>query len=477
MAENHGMLIGGKWREDSRGGRRIQVRNPFDGSVVGSVPEAGQDEVEEAVRAAEAGFRILSRMPAHRRSEILEKASGLIEERADDLARTITLESGKPVKDARGEVGRAVQTFRFSAQEALRIHGETLPMDAHKAGEGRFGFWLRVPVGIVGAITPFNFPLNLVAHKIAPAIAAGCSVVLKPASQTPITSVKLGEIFLEAGLPPGALNIVFGGGATVGDWIVSHPKIAKISFTGSPAVGRHIVARAGLKKVTMELGSNSAVVIDEDADVEKALPRCVLGGFAQAGQSCISVQRIFVHRKLYQGVQDVMTRSVETLRMGNPLDANTDVGPMISESEAKRAHGWIEEAVAKGARVLTGGRCEGAMLTPTVLADARNEMKVMASEIFAPVVAMAPFDTFDEALRMVNDSIYGLQAGVFTRDLGKAMRAVQELDVGGVIINDIPTVRVDHQPYGGVKESGLGREGPRFAVEEMTTLKMVVFNL
>lgn len=471
------MLIGGKWIQADAARGRFDVRFPYDGRIVGTLPLASRDDVEEAVSSAGRAFVTMRAMPAHRRADILRKTAEWIERDGDAFSRTITLESGKPIRDARAEVSRAIQTFRFSAGEAERIHGETLPMDAHPSGENRFGFWLRVPIGIVGAITPFNFPLNLVAHKVAPAIAAGCSVVLKPASQTPLTAVALGRILLEAGLPEGALNIVFGPGETVGDWMVSHPRFAKISFTGSPSVGRQIVARAGLKKVTMELGSNSAVIIDEDADVEMALPRCVLGGFAQAGQSCISVQRVFVHRARYADFQEALVRSVMNLRVGDPLLDGTDVGSMISKKEAVRAKSWIDEAVGQGARVLTGGNRTGAVLEPTVLADALNDMKVMASEVFAPVVALSPFDRFDEAIDRVNHSIYGLQAGVFTRDLAKAMRAVEKLDVGGVMINDVPTVRVDHQPYGGVKGSGMGREGPRFAVEEMTSIKMVVFNL
>ncbi|MBI2890483.1 MAG: aldehyde dehydrogenase family protein [Nitrospirae bacterium] len=471
------MLVAGGWVLPSPSRKSLEVKNPYSGEVVGVLPVATAADVEEAVSAAERALPVLGKLPAHRRSAILEETAKRIEALGEELARTITLESGKPIKDARGEVGRAVQTFRFAAGEALRIHGETVPMDAHKAGEGRFGFWMRVPVGIVGAITPFNFPLNLVAHKVAPAIAAGCPVVLKPASQTPLTAVRLGEILLESGLPEVALNIVFGGGGTVGEWIVGHPKIAKISFTGSPPVGRRILERAGLKRVTMELGSSSAVVLDEDADLEKALPRCVLGGFAQAGQSCVSVQRIFAHERIYARVCESLVRAVERLRVGDPLRDDTDVGPMIAEAEAARAQAWIEEAVGQGAEKRLGGTREGAVLAPTVLVGANNGMKVMKHEIFAPVVAIAPFKTFDEALGLVNDSIYGLQAGVFTRDVGKAFRAIRELNVGGIMINDVPTYRVDHQPYGGVKESGLGREGPRFAVEEMTTIKMVVFNL
>jgi acyl-CoA reductase-like NAD-dependent aldehyde dehydrogenase len=339
------------------------------------------------------------------------------------------------------------------------------------------GFYLRVPVGVVVAISPFNFPLNLVAHKVAPALAVGNTVVLKPATTTPLTSVILGEILVEAGLPAGALNIIFGDGRTVGDQLVTDPRPAKVTFTGSPPVGRHIMSRAGLKKVTLELGNSSPTIIDHDADLTVAVPKCVVGSFYNSGQVCLSVQRIYVQRSIEKEFTERFVSATAALKVGDPLDEECDVGPMIDESEAIRAEAWIQEAVGEGARVLAGGKREGALLHPTVLASVTQAMKVVCSEVFAPVVSIMPFDDFDEALHQANDTAYGLQAGVFCRDVQKAWRAIKRLDFGGVIINDVPTFRADHMPYGGVKESGIGREGVRHAIEEMTHIKMVAFNV
>ncbi|NTW36254.1 MAG: aldehyde dehydrogenase family protein, partial [Syntrophobacteraceae bacterium] len=341
-------------------------------------------------------------------------------------------------------------------------------------GEGRLGFYLRSPVGVVAAVTPFNFPLNLVAHKVGPALAAGCCVVLKPASTTPLTALRLGEILEEAGLPPGVFNVVVGSGDTVGDWLVTHPLVSKVSFTGSPSVGEAIIRRAGLKRVTLELGNNSGTIIEPDADLDDAVPRCVMSAFANSGQVCISLQRLYVHRAIAADFTRRFVEATGKLVVGNPLDRDCDVGPMISESEAARVEAWVKEAVAEGARVLIGGKREGAMFQPTVLADVRPEMKVMCIEAFAPLVSIYEHERFEDAVRMVDDSPYGLQAGVYTRDIGKALRAVDQINAGGIMINDTSIFRVDHMPYGGIKMSGLGREGVRFAVEEMTNLKMVV---
>lgn len=468
------MLIGGKWVEAKK---TFEVRNPYDGSLLGQVPEATKQDVNRAMEAAQKGFKSLAETPAHARSKILAETSRLIEANKEELAALISKEAGKAIRFSMGEVSRATQTFRFASEEAKRICGETVPMDAAIGSEERFGFYLREPIGIVGAITPFNFPLNLVAHKVAPAIAAGNAVVLKPASSTPLTSLRLGEMMIEAGLPDGGLNIVMGGGSTVGDWIVTDPRLGMISFTGSPPVGKGIRDKAGMKRVTLELGSNSAAVLDCDTDIDSAMPRLIVGSFANSGQVCISVQRIYVHKDLWEPFVEGFTQAVKETKVGDPLHEDTVVGPMIDEGEAKRAEGWLREAVDGGAEILTGGKREGAMFEPTVLTKVTPDMKVVAKEVFAPVVSLIAFDNFEKALDMVNDSVYGLQAGVYTKDVSKAFKAVKKLRVGGVIINDYPTFRVDHMPYGGVKESGMGREGVRYAIQEMTELKFVCFNL
>ncbi len=468
------MLIGGEWVE---GKETFQVRNPYDGSLLGKVPHATRNDVEKTIEAAQKGFAALSETPAHKRSEILAKTSQLIEKNKEELAALISREAGKAIQFSRGEVKRAVQTFKFASEEAKRISGETVPMDAALGSEKRFGFYLREPIGILGAITPFNFPLNLVAHKVAPAIAAGNSVVLKPASATPLTSLRLGEFLLEAGLPKGGISIIMGGGSTVGDWIVTDPRLAMISFTGSPPVGKGIRERAGMKRVTLELGSNSALVLDSDTEFEAIIPRLMVGCFANSGQVCISIQRIYVHQDIWKPFLDKFIKAVKEVKVGDPLGEETLVGPMIDEGEAKRAEEWLKEAVSDGAEFLTGGRREGAIVEPTVLTKVTRDMKVVSREVFAPVVSLIPFKDFDDALATVNDSIYGLQAGVYTKDISKAFKAVKRLKVGGVIINDYPTFRVDHMPYGGVKESGMGREGVRYAIQEMTEIKFVCFNL
>ena len=467
-------LIGGKWKE---GKKLLEVTNKYTGDVIGSVPLTDKETFEEAIESAQVGFSLISNMPAYKRSEILEKTSEKIEERKDEITRIIAMEAGKAWKHAKAEVERAVQTFKFASEEAKSIHGETVPMDAAIGGEKRIGFYLRFPIGIVGAISPFNFPLNLVAHKVAPAIAAGCSVILKPASMTPLTSLKLGEILMEAGLPNGALNIIIGSGSTVGNWLVTDERLSMITFTGSPPVGRDIKEKSGLKKLTLELGSNSACIIDESADLDLAIPRCIVGSFAYAGQVCISVQRIYVHQKILDEFTQRFLKGTENLKLGDPQNPETDMGPMITEEDAKRTESWVNEAVSGGAKILIGGKREKNFYHPTVLTNVKPDMKVMATEIFAPVVCLVPFDDFSDAVRMADDSIYGLQAGVYTSDIEKAFQAVKGIRVGGVIVNDVPTYRADQMPYGGVKESGIGREGLKYAIEEMTDIKMVVFNL
>ncbi len=474
MTKEYKMLIGGKWVS---GSRFFEVKNKYNQEPMGKVAETGTEEFERAVLSAIEGFKIVSSLPAYQRARILQNTSELIEKNKEEFTRIISSEAGKAWRHSRAEVERSVQTFKFASEEAKDIFGHTVPLDASVGGEKRVGFYMRFPVGVVGAISPFNFPLNLVAHKVAPAIAAGCSVILKPASLTPLTSIKLGEIILEAGLPPGALNIIFGSGGTVGDWLVTDERLAMITFTGSPPVGRRIKEKSGLKKVTLELGSNSAVIVDEDADLDFAVERSVMGSFAYAGQVCISVQRIYLYKNIYEKFKKGFLEKTSKLKLGDPLDKTTDVGPMITEEDAKRTESWVNEAVKEGAKILTGGKREGSFYYPTVLENVKPEMKVMALEIFAPVVCFVPFEDFSEAVQMTDDSIYGLQAGVFTYDIEKAFEAVKGIKVGGVIINDVPTYRADNMPYGGVKESGIGREGLKYAIEEMTDIKMVCFNL
>lgn len=476
MAENVAakscrLLIGGKWVE---GKETMTVIDKYTGEAIGVVPVADRGMVDLAIGAAREAFPGWSRTPAHRRFRILEKASHLLAKHQEEIASTICREAGKAWKYSAGEVARAVETFQFSAEEAKRIHGETVPMDASTAGEGRMGFYLRCPVGVVAAITPFNFPLNLVAHKVGPGLAAGNTMVLKPASTTPLTAIRLGEILEEAGIPPGVFNVVVGSGGTVGDWITADPRVSKISFTGSPPVGEAIIRRAGLKKVTMELGNNSGTIVEPDADLDAAVPRCVVSAFANSGQVCISLQRLYVHKSIASEFTKRFVEATAKLKVGNPLEKDCDVGPMIDEGEAKRAEAWIKEAVAEGATLLIGGKRKGRVLYPAILTNVRAEMKVMCQEAFAPLVSLYEYETFEDAVRMVEDSPYGLQAGIYTNDLRKAMYAVERINVGGVMINDTSIFRVDHMPYGGNKMSGLGREGVRFAVEEMTNIKMVM---
>jgi acyl-CoA reductase-like NAD-dependent aldehyde dehydrogenase len=470
----HRLFVGGMWVQDTES---MPVIDKYTGEIIGSVPVASRETVESAIAAARAAFPEYSRMPAHKRFRILEKAAQLLQKHQEEIAAVICREAGKAWKYSVGEVSRAVETFQFSAEEAKRLHGETVPMDASTAGEGRMGFYLRSPVGVVSAITPFNFPLNLVAHKVGPALAAGCTLVLKPASTTPLTAIRLGEILEEAGIPPGVFNVVVGSGGTVGEWMTTDPRVAKISFTGSPPVGEAILRKAGLKKITLELGNNSGTILEPDTDLAAAVPRCAVSAFANSGQVCISLQRIYVHRSIAKEFTERFVDFTSRMKVGNPLEKDCEVGPMIDEAEAKRAEAWIREAVGEGAKVLIGGKREGRVLYPTVLADVRAEMKVMCQEAFAPLVSIYEYDAFEDAVRMVEDSPYGLQAGVYTNDIRKAFYAVDRIDAGGIMINDTSIFRVDHMPYGGNKMSGLGREGVRFAVEEMTSIKMVMFKL
>lgn len=472
MDKRYRLLVAGEWIEDDD---TIPVVDKYTGEVIADVPVADGDTVEKAISSADAAFFEYSRTPAHRRSALLEKTCQLLERDREEIATLICREVGKAWKYALREVSRVIETFRFSAEEAKRIHGETIPLDASVAGEGRMSFYLRVPVGVLAAITPFNSPLNLCAHKVGPALAAGNTIVLKPASATPLTAIRLGEILQEAGLPPGVLNIIVGSGETVGEWLVTDPRVKKISFTGGTKAGEAIVRKAGLKKVTMELGNISATVIEPDANLDEAVPRCIMGAFNNAGQACISLQRLFVHQSIAPDFIRRFAEATEQLKVGNPLEKDTDVGPMIAESEAKRAMSWINEAVAAGAKLVTGGKRSGGVLYPTILSHVRPDMKVMCLEAFAPLVAICEYTVFEEAIRMVDSTPYGLQAGIYTNDISKALYAVDRIDAGGVLINDTSIFRVEHMPYGGNKMSGLGREGVRFAIEEMTNIKLVVF--
>jgi len=464
--------IGGK---EVTTGEWIEVRAPYDGALLGRVPACGAGEVDDAVRAAKAALDA-GPLPAWKRAEILDRAAQLLAERTEDLARIIATESAKPIKTARVEAQRAVSTFTFAAVAARTLAGDMVPMDASAAGAGKLAFTLRVPIGVVGAISPFNFPLNLVAHKLAPAIAAGCPVVLKPASQTPLSAITLARLLLdECGLPAGNLNVVTGGGGTVGNAIVDHPDISLITFTGSPEVGWGIRARAARKKVGLELGNNAPLIIEPSADVETAAKKVSVAGFSHAGQSCISTQRIYVHELVRERFLDVLVPLVEGLVVGDPLAESTDVSALISTGERDRVQSWVDEAVAGGAEILAGGKVrEDGVLAPTVLGQVTPDMKVCANEVFGPVVGIATYTDLDDALRLANDSRYGLQAAIFTADLSDALKAARTLDYGGVLVNEVPTFRADQQPYGGNRDSGNTREGPQWAVREMTEERLVI---
>ncbi len=455
----------------------ITVTSPYDGAVIGEVPSCSAADVDRAVASALAAHRA-GALPPWKRAEVLDRAADRLTEREDEFARIIAREAAKPLKTARVEANRAIGTFKFAAAEARKLSGEMVPLGAIAGGESKLGFTLRVPIGVVGAISPFNFPLNLVAHKLAPAIAAGCPVVLKPASQTPFSAIALAELLIdECGLPPEQLHVVTGSGATVGNALVDHPDVALITFTGSPDVGWSIRARAPRKRVGLELGNNAPVVIEPDGDWETAAAKIKVAGFSHAGQSCISTQRVFVHSSISDAFTEALVDHVKSLVVGDPLDEATDVSALISQGERDRVTEWVGEAVAGGAQVAYGGSLTGdGVLEPTVLTGVQHDMKVCAKEVFGPVVTIAAYDDYDEALRMANDSEYGLQAAVFTSDIGKAFKAFNTLDYGGVLVNEVPTWRADQQPYGGVRDSGNTREGPAYSVHEMTELRFVAIN-
>jgi glyceraldehyde-3-phosphate dehydrogenase (NADP+) len=465
-------LVGGQELET---GDAYLVRSPYDGAPVAAIHRAGPTEIEAAIAAAAEAFETTRKLASWQREQVLERVADLVAERKEELARTISLEGGKPIKHARLEAERTSFAFRVAAEEAKRIYGEIVPLDWLPGNEGRVAHVRRVPLGPIAGITPFNFPLMLVAHKVAPALAAGNPIVVRPASQTPVSSLHLARIVLEAGWPAGGIAVVPSSTADAAP-LVEDPRLKLLTFTGSPAVGWSLKGRAGRKRVTLELGGNAAVIVDRDADVPYAAERIAWGATVQSGQSCISVQRVYVHDDVWAELVPSLVERVGKLVAGDPQDESTDVGPLIDDSAVERVGQWLDEAVAGGAKVLAGGEREGGVWQPTVLADVREDMKVACQEVFAPVVALFRFDRVEDAIDAAGTSEFGLQAGLFTNDLRAVDYAFDELDVGGLMVNDVPTFRVDHMPYGGVKDSGFGREGLRYAIEEMTEMKLVTFN-
>lgn len=472
MLKKYPLYIGGKWidRDES-----YNIRNPFNDQTVGLLSKPGPDDIESAISSSVDGFSEIKNLHTYERVEILENAAGILEKQSRDIAEIISLEVGKAFKYSLIEVQRASSLFKFAAEEAKRIHGETVPLDILKGFENKIAFYTRVPIGIIAAITPFNFPVNLPAHKIAPAIAAGNSIVFKPSINGSITAYFLVKVLLEAGMPGNAINLLYGDGDT-GELLVKDDRIRMISFTGSPGVGRAIMKNGGLKKYTMELGSNSALIIDKTADIAEAARKSVIGAFYNSGQVCISLQRIYVHADVMTSFVGRFIKETEKLKTGDPLDENTDIGPIINSDSKQRITEWMDEAVREGAKIELGGSFEGNIMKPTIFSGISPDMKISCLEAFAPIVSIVSFNDIGEAVRHVNDSIYGLQAGIYTNDIKTALYCVKHIDVGGVLINDIPTTRADHQPYGGVKESGIGREGAKYAIEEMTELKFVSFS-
>ncbi|HJP18860.1 MAG TPA: aldehyde dehydrogenase family protein [Nitrospinota bacterium] len=473
MSKEYKFLINGQWLTSSE---NHEIKSPYNGEVIGRTYRPSPDDVENAIKAATAAFEITKKMPPYERSEILFNIVRILQERKEELAQSIAAEAGKPIKAARIEAERSILTFTIAAEEAKRINGEIIPLDIHPYGKDRICNISRFPIGPIAGISPFNFPLNLVVHKVAPCIASGNTMLLKPASQTPLSSLKLGEIVMEAGLPAGALNIL-PCTAQGAEPLITDERIKKLTFTGSPVVGWGLKQRCGRKKITLELGGNAGVIVHNDADLNYAVDRVIMGGFGYSGQVCISVQRIFVHNEIFEEFKEKFIKKVKALKTGDPLDENTDVGPMISEKEADRVEAWIKEAANNGASILTGGERNKSMLAPTVITDVKPDMKVSCQELFAPVVTLASYSDFHAAVKEVNESEFGLQAGIFCKDLDLIYSAYNELNVGGLVIGDVPTFRIDNMPYGGVKSSGLGREGIRYAIEEMTELKALVLNL
>ena len=467
-------FIAGEWVDKAK---KIEVRNPFDHSVIDTVPKADSGDLEKALAFAERGAKVMANLSAYERWKILRKAADLMAARNEELGQTISQEEGKIIAEGRGEASRAVETMMGSAEEAKRIHGETVPLDADPTGGKKLGFTLRVPCGVVAAIAPFNFPLNLVCHKVGPALAAGNTVIVKPASDTPLSAIKLTEILLESGLPPEGIQCLTGSGGEIGDALVADRRVRKVTFTGSREVGDRICRTAGIKKVTMELGSNSPVIVMPDADLEKVSAVIAMTGYGNAGQTCISTQRVLTAKKIYGDFLSALKPRVEGLATGNQLDEKSKVGPMVKESEAARVDDWVNEAVGGGARLVAGGGRRGAIYMPAVVADVHPDMRISRDELFGPAVAVTPFESIEEAIALANDSVYGLAAGIFTENIEWAMKFAREAEAGNLHVNWGSQWRVDLMPYGGLKDSGFGKEGPKYAVEEMTELKMVVFHL
>jgi len=472
MAKQYDFYCAGEWRSSDE---PLEVINPYNGETVGVTSYASEQDFEDATCAAQSAFKQMREMPTYKRAEILYQLSAKLAERRDEVAALMTAEAGKPINDSRVEVDRGVFTLRVAAEEAQRIHGEQIPLDLMASSAGRFGVTRRMPIGPIAGISPFNFPLNLALHKIAPAIASGNTIVLKPPSYDPLTMLTFAELIDEVDLPKGAVSIM-PMNRQVGDRLVTDDRYKLLSFTGSPDVGWDMKSRAGRKKVVLELGGNAGVIGDRDADLDFAAGRVLTGAFAYAGQVCISVQRAYIHADVFDAFSEKLVEKAKAVKRGDPADESTQLGPMIDEKAVKRIHSWVEAAVAEGAKVLTGGQPDGRFYEPTVIVDAKPESNVCAREAFAPIVTLFPFTDWDEGLARIDDSIYGLQAGVFTSNLEHALRAWERLEVGGVIINDIPTYRIDHMPYGGVKDSGLSREGLRYAIEDKTEPRLVVFN-
>ena len=468
------MHIGGSWVDKDE---RIDVLNPYDGSIVDTVPRAEASDIDRALATAVRGAEIMRKLTGYERYKILHKAADLINERAESFAETITLEGGKVKAEALIEVERAAEIIYLSAEEAKRLGSEVIPLDGAPGVTGKFGFTIRVPCGIVAAISPFNFPLHLVCHKVGPGIAAGNAVVLKPATDTPLSGLRVVEVMLEAGCPPEALQCLTGSGAEIGDALVSDPRIRKITFTGSRDVGEHICRTAGLKKVTMELGSNSPVIIMPDADMNKVTTALASTGYAHAGQVCISTQRVYANREIYGDFLDAFAESVKGITTGDPRQEGVRMGPMIRESDAVRVEEWVQEAVNGGARLVAGGQRNGTLMAPTLLADVKPEMRISCDEVFGPAVGVTPVDDIDEAIAQANSTNYGLSTAIFTENLDWAMKFALEAEAGNIHINWGTQWRADLMPYGGLKDSGMGKEGPKYAVEEMTETKMVVFHL
>jgi acyl-CoA reductase-like NAD-dependent aldehyde dehydrogenase len=468
----YGFYLDGRWHSD---GERIEIRSPGNGELVGITCRATAEQLQSAIAAAVRAFEITRKMGGFERQRVLRAVAQGIEAHREELARTLALEAGKPLKAARMEVDRAAFTFAVAAEEAVRVGGEYLPLDWQASTAGRWGIVRRFAMGPIAAITPFNFPINLVAHKLAPAIAAGCTMILKPAPQTPLTALRLAKLIEKAGWPAGALNVLPLSNEDAAE-LVSDERIKLLSFTGSVPVGWQLKAQAGKKRVVLELGGNAGVVVCADANMEYAIERCAVGGFSYAGQTCISVQRVLVEESAYENFLAQFVTRVQKLKVGAVLDENTDVGPLINEEAARRNVAWISEAVAGGAKLLCGGTREGSTVTPAVLTGTTPAMRVNCQEIFGPVVTVEKFSSFDAALGEVNHSKFGLQAGIFTRDFARISKAFETLEVGGVMVGEVPTFRIDHMPYGGVKDSGIGREGLRYAIEEMTEPRLLAIN-